>query len=469
MDAGAFNSWHNANVIDPVGVVATLLAVFGVFAGSRTRAMIVFAALICFMAPGQRITLAGLDFTPLRVVIISAWIRVLLRGEQQAFRWMAQDYLVIGAAIVPTIAYAILRGGGMDVIANRAGQLLDTAAVYFLFRMLVRDARDVRNWFATLAVLAIPVACVIAVEWSTGRNLFAFLGGVPDITLVREGRLRCQGAFPHPILAGIFWASVLPVFAACAWIEPANRLRWVIALAAGLAIVVFSASSTPVSAVMIGAIALVMYPCRAWLPALRWVLLGVVVLLHVLMEKGVLHVFARLDIVGGSTGWHRYYLSQSAIDNLGDWWLLGTLSTGRWGNNLGDVTNQYILEGVRGGLAATLLLVASIVIAFRSCGRFIRRARYNKPASIFAYSVGAAVLVHAVTFWGVSYFGQLVHFWAITLALTSVLDQCDPSSLASAARSRSVTESASRAAVSRTGGRNAESLAVRREALSTER
>ena len=50
----------------------------------------------------------------------------------------------------------------------------------------------------------------------------AAMGGVPEITVVREGRLRCQGAFAHPILAGCFWAEQLPLIAALSAGNPAN-------------------------------------------------------------------------------------------------------------------------------------------------------------------------------------------------------------------------------------------------------
>ena len=39
-------------------------------------------------------------------------------------------------------------------------------------------------------------------EHLTGRNVFSVFGGVPEFTVIREGKLRAQAAFAHAIVAG---------------------------------------------------------------------------------------------------------------------------------------------------------------------------------------------------------------------------------------------------------------------------
>ncbi len=60
-------------------------------------------------------------------------------------------------------------------------------------------------------VILVPLVAAMLYEKATGRNVFAVLGGVSEMTLIREGKLRAQGAFQHPILAGTFGATVLPL------------------------------------------------------------------------------------------------------------------------------------------------------------------------------------------------------------------------------------------------------------------
>ena len=89
------------------------------------------------------------------------------------------------------------------------------------------------------------------VEKSTGRNPFSFLGGVNPITAMREGRLRCQGAFAHPIIAGTFWAMTLP-WLILFWFEGRSRLLLSAGLVCSLFIIYASSSSTPVMCVLLG-------------------------------------------------------------------------------------------------------------------------------------------------------------------------------------------------------------------------
>jgi len=63
---------------------------------------------------------------------------------------------------------------------------------------------------------------LVAIEWSTGSNPFAFLGNT--ITNVREGRIRCQASFPHAIMLGLFWANMVPLFAGFLLLEKKRLL-----------------------------------------------------------------------------------------------------------------------------------------------------------------------------------------------------------------------------------------------------
>src|SRR5690606_22804133 len=140
------------------------------------------------------------------------------------------------------------------------------------------------------------------------RNMFAFLGGVPEITVIRNDRLRCQGAFAHPILAGCFWATLMPLMAAFRFGSTNRAAPWTAGLVCSLVIVINCASSTPVAAVMFGTVALLVFPSRQLPPLFR---VGIVLALcgiHMAMKAPVWHLVARIDLAGGSTGWHWYFL-----------------------------------------------------------------------------------------------------------------------------------------------------------------
>ena len=107
----------------------------------------------------------------------------------------------------------------------------------------------------------------------------------------------------------------------------------------------------------------------------RWLILGALVSLHMVMNAPVWHLISRFDLAGGSTGWHRFNIINQFILHADEWWLLGVKNVEVWGINKGDITNQYFLEAARGGIWTMALLVALIVMAFASVGPVVGGTR----------------------------------------------------------------------------------------------
>src|SRR5690606_5426345 len=186
-------------------------------------------------------------------------------------------------------------------------------------------------------------------------------------------------------------------------------------------VIVFTCSSaTPIMAVAAALFAGSLYFVRHWMRWIRWGFLLLAIALHFAMNNGVHSIFMKIRIAGG-TGYHRYHLIDQAFNRMGEWALMGTRSTAHWGYGLNDVTNQYIVEGVRGGLLTMGLFIAVIVLAFRSVGSAIRRDRRDSQKVTMAWAVGSALFVHIVNFTAVSYFGQIQMLWYLQLAMASSL------------------------------------------------
>jgi hypothetical protein len=186
-----------------------------------------------------------------------------------------------------------------------------------------------------------------------------------------------------------------------------------------LAIVISCSSSTPIMAVLSACLGGAMFVARRYM---RWVQLGIVATLfglHMVMNKPVWHLIARADIIGGSTGWHRYHLVDNAIRHFEEWALTGVQSTAHWGWGLQDVTNQYVLEGVRGGALTLALFVATIFLAFGCIGGAMRKVEGNIARMALVWSIGVALFVHCMSFIAVSYFGQSTMLWYMTLAMAA--------------------------------------------------
>jgi hypothetical protein len=414
--AGADLWYHGTTVLHPAGIGATVLCALALLFLPRHWALVPIVVMACFVSPAQRIVVGPFDLNLLRILVLIGWVRVLARGEVSGFCWKSVDLLIILWAIAGAAAYTLLR---MDAAAliNRLGWMFDGVGMYFLCRMLLRGWDDVLRLARTFAVLSVPAAAAFVLEWMTGRNIFSVLGGVPEFTVIREGRLRCQGPFPHAIMAGCFWAAALPLMA-CLWWQGV-RERGLALVGAGLAllIVVLTASATPVSAVIFAGVGGAAFVLRAWMGWIRLAVLAALVMLHFVMIAPVWHLIARVSVVSGATGWHRFHLIDRAIENVEEWWLMGTLSTAHWGFGLQDVTNQYILEGVRGGLLTLSLFSLVIILSFRNVGLLWRWDAHDHPRQILAWALGVMLFVHVTSFIGVSYFGQINMLWFLSLAM----------------------------------------------------
>ncbi|MFH0909940.1 MAG: hypothetical protein V1918_00280 [Planctomycetota bacterium] len=417
----AFEAWAGRTTLHPLGFLAVLVLGLATLLLPRRHAILPLFVMACFIAPAQRIVVFTLDFTLLRVMVLFGWLRLLFRSDHVPIAWKPMDTVLVLWAATGTLAHTLLWGTA-SALVNRLGFAFDALGMYFLFRHLVASRRDVERLLKGIILLSLPVAAAFLVESRTGRNVFSVFGGVPAITMERFGRLRCQGAFAHPILAGCFWASLMPLFAAGWWEGTRSKLWAVGGLFTSSVIVIACASTTPVLAVILGLAGGAMFPFRRHLRRILLGAFGGLLFLHLLMAKPVWHLLARISLAKGSTGWQRYFLIEQAVRRVGEWWLWGTRSTAHWGQGLQDVTNQYVLEGVRGGLVTLLLFLLLVGLAFRGAGRMWRRTSQDRPAPVFSWALGVALFVHCMNFIAVSYFGQIIVVWYLTLAVIASLD-----------------------------------------------
>ncbi len=381
----------------------------------RRFAVLPIIIMACFITPAQRVVILSLNFDMLRLMVIVGWLRLLVRGEIGGLTRKPVDILIVIWSIVMTAVYSARTGTAVYML----GMSFDSLGMYFLFRHFIRSGSDIQRIATYFAVISIPVCMAFLYEHYTGRNVFAVFGYVPAITDVRDGKLRCQGAFAHPILAGCFWATVMPVMVANFFFRGKLRLFAIAGIVASLLIVVLCASSTPMMALLFGLLGGVMFFVRSWM---RWIRRGIVLSLigaQLLMTKPFWHLLARIDVVGGSTGWYRYLLIDEALSHIAQWGLFGASSTASWG--ISDITSQYILYGLYGGLAAVILFVGIIICGYSGVGAAMRAHRDCRSKQILAWALGVALFQHTMNFIVVSYFQQIIMVWFLLLAMIAAI------------------------------------------------
>jgi hypothetical protein len=262
---------------------------------------------------------------------------------------------------------------------------------------------------------------MILFEKMTGHNLFFTLGGVSDISEIRDGRIRAQGPFAHSILAGTVGAVCLPLMIGL-WQQ--HRRTAVAGILACCSMIFASGSSGPIMSAAAAIGALFMWHWRYNMRLVRWLAVLGYIGLDLVMKAPAYYLIARIDLTGSSTSWHRAFLIESALDHLSEWWLAGTDFTRHWipygvswSKDHADITNHYLRMGVDGGLPLMLLFIAILAKGFSYVGRTLRLIPESSPQSRFMiWALGASLFAHAATFISVSYFDQSFVFIYLTLA-----------------------------------------------------
>ena len=409
----------DTTVINNIGIALTLLMCILMLVLPRRYALLPVLVLTCYMSMGQRIVVAGLHFTMIRILVIFGWLRVLLRGEVGRIKLNGIDKALIWWTISGTVLYCLLWQTS-EAFVNRSGYAYNAVGLFFLFRILLKNREDVDQMSRMFALCMVGLAILILGEKFSGRNAFAIFGGVPAIAVVRDGVIRCQGPFAHPILAGTFAVTNVPFFMALWWKGKLNKIVAFLGVAASAVIIVASGSSGPVMAFAFAVVGLCMWPLHRHMRVIRWGLAIGLVAIHLAMKAPIWFLIARMSVFDASTGFFRARLIDATIRNFSAWWLLGIKTTDQWGPGLFDITNEYIAQGVHGGLLTMVLFVMMISRGFGTVGWTVRGYK-NSPTSlkIGAWAMGCALLAHCATYFSVSYFDQNIVTWFLLLAVIS--------------------------------------------------
>jgi hypothetical protein len=378
----------------------------------------------CYLTLGQSFDIFGLNFYAFRVLIIIGWLRIILRREIALIELNAIDKLIILWIVSSVVTYTLLYQT-WEAFVYRLGLSYNCLGLYFLFRALIRNLNEFRKLLKITSVIIIPVAALMLREHLTGFNVFSIFGGVQEISEIRKGQFRAQGPFRSPILAGTFGATFLPLIVPLWWQDRGRRFALMGAIAS-IAIVFSSKSSGPTMACLSGVIGLLMWRFRQNMKVVRWWILLVLLSLHfIVMKAPVWYLFDRVSEVLGGSGWYRAELIEQSLVHFEDWWLMGTKDTSSWMafvlfEGKADITNQFIGEGVNGGLLTLSLFVLIIVFCFKAVGGTIQKLESEPFATrLFAWAMGSSLFAHVLSFFSVAYFDQTIVVWFLLLASIS--------------------------------------------------
>lgn len=388
--------------MNSISLIFTIVISLFLLFCKRENILYPFICAACFLPMNQRFIILSLDFTVLRVLVLVGLFRILAKGESRPhilndFDKLFYFWMVIGASVFTA------RYGEVSAAINRAGALFDSIGMYLIFRNAIDSFEALKSAIKAFAFFAIVTAPLIIAERWNESSFFSIFG--PVAGQYHRGRFRAAGPFPHYIMMGAFWSSLLPLFYAIRKTSTEQSL-FTLAIIGSLTNVILCASSTPLLSILSMGFFWLLYNYRHHGGTIFWLCVLLLTWLHLIMNTPVWHLLARVNVFGGSTGWHRYHLFNEFINHMKEWIIFGTNSTAHWGWGLQDITNQFVLEGVRGGGISLLLFSLLIYKSVKIPGVFSTQTTQT-DCQILTWGVSTAMFGHFVTFWGVSYFGQI--------------------------------------------------------------
>lgn len=411
----------NITSISPEVLFLTGIMAIVLLTVKSNKTVIPFLITGCFVTEYQRIVVAGFDFTMLRILITVGLVRIVLKREWVSLKLNSIDKTFIIYVVMNTIIYTF-RSFEFSAFENRLGFVINALGMYFFFRIQIKNVDDLKIVIITLAYISLIMSLFMLFENRTGRNFFSLFGGVPEFTQIREGRLRCQGAFIHPLMAGAFAATQIPLMLILIRDGRKRKTIGFIGLFTSTIIAITSATSGALLSILAVIIGFFMWSFHSNMKAIRGLVIFSLIILHFVMKAPVWALVGRVSVVGGSTGYHRFILIDSGIRHFKDWWLMGLESTEYWGYGLWDITNQYVAEGVEGGLVSLILFISVIVLCFKYIGLSIVKYEGDKIKQKFFWSLGVALFSHLVAFIGMHYFaGQSYIGWFLLLSSISTV------------------------------------------------
>ena len=406
VDPDAWLQQVNSNLIHPLAFVIFVIAAAWLFIGPRGKVAWSVLMVACFISVAQRFSVITMDFNFMRAIGTLALIRMLTYGELRTIRPHVVDKLML-AFVVSIVVMTAIREGPSGAVP-KAGNCLDWFSMYWVGRSSLRTMRDIRLLMAALGVMVLPVAIFFIIEQLTGRNHFSIFGGVSPLTQIRDGKLRAQGSFCHPIIAGVFFACFTPLAIGIIL----SKVRGISAFLGGwfaltlsLITILMTNSSTPVAGVLVGLMAWATFKFRSSLKSWMYIVIFLMVIGHFGSTHGIHHVvFTRIDFTGSSSGYHRYLLVDGLIDNLTQWGFYGDRTPG-YNRSFRDITNMYVVSAITGGLIALVLHLSLVYQAFKATIRGVRHA-VNREELMMMYGLGCSFAAIYVSFTAVACYGE---------------------------------------------------------------
>jgi hypothetical protein len=406
-----FGGGASESLLHPVVAVLMLIAIVSILAVPRKKALVPFLFAVLTIPIGQVVLVGGIHFTMMRILILAGLLRAATSKASSSGRWFPTVFNPIDQVVVlwTVSAFIVITIQWMDaqMLIASLGTLLDALGGYLVVRFLIADGEAVRRTIPVLAVICVIQGACMINEQITGVNVFNLIGGVgiPVETTIRDGQLRSSGVM-GPLGSGTFAGVLMPLFL---WLWTVRKSRMVAyaGLAGATAMLITTHASTPWMSFGAGLLGLSFWPVRKRMRIIRWGLVLILVLLHLVMKAPVWHLISRVDLTGSSSSYHRYTLINQTIRHFSDWWLLGYRYYDQWDWDMWDISNQFVAAALTGGLVTLVLVIATFSRSFGAIGTARKRVNGDRRQEWFLWCWGSTLFACVVSCFGVAFTYQL--------------------------------------------------------------
>ena len=383
-------------------------------AENRSALPVTLATILLYLLliPQQfNLTLAGIYLSPYRIFLLGASLYLMASALRQSVRLVLPDVLVFGAVAWIWLASYISSNSVETAIIIGGSHSVDIGLGYFLMRIAIQSPSDLRRFLILIAPGIILLGAIIVTE-SVSRTLIlqplaSSITGMPMPIRyeVRLGLVRAPASFPHPILAGIFIASFLPIYV-LSGIRGWPKILSVVATLGG----VFTMSSAAMLGVVVGG-ALTIYDWMSErITNLSWrifllfsaILYGVVELTTNTGFYGLLIRYASLNT---TSAYNRVLIWQYGTENIAKypWFGIGYSDWVRpdWMNS-GSFDHFWLIMALRFGIPETFMLLGATLIAIAMIAMRSRRMPTHDARLLRGVAISLAVFalgVNSVSLW----------------------------------------------------------------------
>ncbi len=409
----------------PLAFILLLLSlILSLFLVKKENIIIPLVVAMCFLPADIAITIGGLHLYAVRVIGLFALLRIYMSFKKPNLSFNTIDKLFITYNFFGAFTYIIASQNTSGAFVYTSGSLVDSIVLYIVLRQTIQSKKDILTVTKTFCYCVLILLPFIIFEYFSAQNFFSIIGR--EGVSIRDGEIRAAGTFSHSILFGSFSASLIPILWGGYKQKKNNALLFSIACC--VFFVYSTSSSGPIVALAVSVSLLIFFKWKQYSSQLTWSLLLTAIFIHIVRESPIWHFFyVRVSIKAGSTGYHRYLLTEAAVKEFWNWWLLGYGDIGpRWHETywpwthatFTDVTNHYLLIGVRGGFFPMLLFVILCFKTTHVLGSYAISQTNQKDQWLW-WGFTVMMITHCISFLSVAYFGQITMLFYLTISVAA--------------------------------------------------